>query len=399
MALSSLVLPYYSVGALVVPITEELGWTRAQFQTAILFSSGLGVITSPIVGWLCDRYGARRVALPSILGLTLGFVLAASQNGALWMLYLAYAVMAVLGAGTIPVTWTRAITTNFFKQRGLALGLALTGTGICGVLIPQYATWLVEIAGWRGAYVGIALLPLLIALPLVFFGFRPRERHHHDDQAVAAPHETGLTLKQATRGYRFWVLLLSIFVVYMALSGIGANLYPAVTDAGMSNSNAATVMSVFGGAIIFGRLLVGYLVDKFWAPAVASISMLLPTIGCWLMIDPQNFWAAATAAALLGLAAGAELDLMSFLAAKYFGLKHYAKIYAVLYMALATCSGTAPLLFATVYDRAGSYSVGFMIALGLFLVGAATVLLLGRYPPEGSLEAAGAKTSNTLPGS
>ncbi len=393
-------LPYYTVGALVVPVTEEFGWTRAQFQAAILFSSGLGVVTSPIVGWLCDRYGARRVALPSILGLTLGFFVAASQDGALWMLYLAYAVMAVLGAGTIPVTWTRAITTNFFKQRGLALGLALTGTGICGVFVPQYTTWLVDNVGWRGAYVGIALLPLLIALPLVWFGFRPREHYQHDDhpEAEIAP-TTGLTLSEAARSYRFWVLLLSIFVVYMALSGIGANLYPAVTDAGMSNSDAATVMSVFGGAIILGRLLVGYLVDKFWAPAVASISMLLPTIGCWIMLDPQNFWAAAAAAAFLGLAAGAELDLMSFLAAKYFGLKHYAKIYAVLYMALATCSGTAPLLFAVVYDLAGSYAVGFTIALVLFLAGAAMVLFLGRYPSEEPSGSAGANTSRTLPGS
>ena len=84
---------------------------------------------------------------------------------ALWMLYAAYGAMAILGAGTIPVTWTRAITLSFHRQRGLALGLALTGTGICGVLVPQYATWLVENYGWRVAYAGIALLPLMVAGP------------------------------------------------------------------------------------------------------------------------------------------------------------------------------------------------------------------------------------------
>ena len=66
---SSFVLPYYSIGALLTPVTEEFGWSRAQFQAAILFSSGLGALTSPIVGWLNDKSGPRRVALPSMLGL------------------------------------------------------------------------------------------------------------------------------------------------------------------------------------------------------------------------------------------------------------------------------------------------------------------------------------------
>ncbi len=110
---SSIVLPYYSIGALVVPVTSEFGWTRAQFQAAILFSSGLGALTAPIVGWLIDRYGARQIALPGLAGLAVGFFIAASMGGQLWMLYLAYGAMALLGAGTIPVTWTRTIAANF----------------------------------------------------------------------------------------------------------------------------------------------------------------------------------------------------------------------------------------------------------------------------------------------
>ena len=119
---SSFVLPYYTIGALVGPVTAEFGWTRAEFQSAILFSSGLGALTSPFVGWLIDRFGARRVALPAMLGLGVGFFIASSMQGELWMLFLAYGSIALLGAGTIPVTWTRAIATSFFKRRGLALG-------------------------------------------------------------------------------------------------------------------------------------------------------------------------------------------------------------------------------------------------------------------------------------
>ena len=85
---------------------------------------------------------------------------------------------------------------------------------------------------------------------------------------------------------------------------------------------------------------------------------------------------------LIGFAAGAELDLMAFLAARYFGLAHYAKIYSILYATLAVCSGTAPMIFASVYDATGSYDLGYSMAAGLFLVSVVLILLLGRYPKE-----------------
>lgn len=382
---SSVVLPYYSIGALVVPVTTDLGWTRSEFQAAILFSSGLGALTAPVVGWLSDRFGSRALALPALVGLSAGFLIAAAMNGDLWMLYLAYGGMALFGAGTIPVTWTRAITTNFFKRRGLALGLTLTGTGICAMLVPHYVVWLVEAYGWRMAYVGIAMLPLLFAGPLVFYGFRPEEKLHRHG---ATPKDTvrGVSLSQAFRSYRFWVLLLSIFAAYMGFSGISPNLIPAMTDAGMTSAEAATVMSVYGGSIIFGRVAVGYLVDRFWAPGVALAALSLPVMGCMMLLEPSSFAWSATAALFIGFAAGAELDLMSFLAARYFGLAHYAKIYSVLYMSLAVCSGTAPMLFAWVYDKTSNYDFGFYVAAILFALGGLLVLTLGRYPEADASE-------------
>ncbi len=385
---SSIVLPYYSIGALVVPVTEEFGWSRSQFQAAILFSAGVGALIAPLVGLMSDRYGARRMALPGLVGLSVGFLIAASMNGQLWMLYFAYGGMALLGAGTIPVTWTKAITSNFFRRRGLALGLTLTGTGICASIVPHYAVWLVEAYGWRVAYVGLAILPLLFAGPIVWVGFRPREDLSRPAVTLKETGETGdsprvqwgLTLGEAIRGVRFWVMLLSVLTVYMAFSGISPNLIPALTDEGFSSSEAASVLSVFGVSIIIGRITVGYLVDKFWAPGVAMAAMLLPVGGCLLLIDVQSITVAGFAAFLIGFAAGAELDLMSYLAARYFGLRHYAKIYSILYASLAVCSGTAPMLFARVYDVTESYDFGFYVAAVLFALGAIIVLTLGPYP-------------------
>ena len=126
--------------------------------------------------------------------------------------------------------------------------------------------------------------------------------------------------------------------------------------------------------------MVGYLVDRFWAPGIAAICLLMPAIGAVIFHGEQSLVMAAVASFFIGFAAGAELDLMAFLAARYFGLAHYAKIYSVLYATLAVCSGAAPMLFASVYDQTGSYDFGFVAATALFLSSTLLVLAMGKYP-------------------
>ena len=375
---SSIVLPFYSLGALVVPITQEFGWSRAEFQLALLFSTGAGVVTAPLVGIFLDKVGIRKMALIGLFGLGAALSLASQLNGQLWMLYLVYALMAILGAGTIPVTWTRAVTNVFAKQRGLALGIMLSGTGICAIVIPQITVFVTEYFGWRVAYLVLAALPVGLAGPLVLLFFRPAESS--DDSQLDDEVRAGLTFNQAIKGYRFWVLLISIFVVYIAMSGMVPNLIPALIDQGISAQLAATAISVFGVTVILGRLVVGYLVDIAWAPGVAAFAIGLPVIGSLILAGSPPFFTACVAAGLLGFAAGAELDLMSFLAAKYFGLLNYSQIYAVLYAALALASGLAPMLFARIFDQFGSYEIGFTIGALFFAAGALMVLTLGRYP-------------------
>ncbi|MBT3425575.1 MAG: hypothetical protein HOL98_13550 [Gammaproteobacteria bacterium] len=189
----------------------------------------------------------------------------------------------------------------------------------------------------------------------------------------------GLTFSDALTGYRFWVLLTSILLVYIAMAGIVPNLMPALQGQGFISEQAASAISVSGITVIAGRLLVGYLIDHLWAPGVAAVAIALPVVGSLMLYGEPDFLTSCIAAGLLGFAAEAELDLMSFLAAKYFGLLHYAKIYAVLYAALALASGIAPMLFARIFDLTSSYDLGFVIAAGLFATGSLMVLSLGRY--------------------
>jgi MFS family permease len=390
-ASSSIALPFYTIGAFLKPLTAEFGWSRADVQSAILFSSGLGALMAPLVAWMNDRYGSRPIALIGLAGLASGFFIASALNGQLWLFYLAYGCMAVLGAGSTPVTWTRAIASTFDQQRGFALGLTLAGTGVCAILAPLLTIRLIAMFGWRGAYAGIGAVPILIAGPIVWFGFRS----HADGRRGTLPgvpnaacsvvwereaSTAGLTLSEAVRGYRFWLLCGSILVVYLALSGISPNLIAALTDRGFSAARASTAQAAYGFAIIVGRLAVGFLVDRLWAPGVAVVSLALPAAGCWILSGSTDYGWILAAAFLIGFAAGAELDLMAFLCSRYFGLRHYAKIYAIQYSILATAGGTAPLLFAHLYDRTRSYRLSFLLAAALLLAGGLALPWLGRYP-------------------
>ena len=379
-ACSSIVLPFYTMSALVGPVTAAFGWQRSDMLFCLAFSSGLGALTAPLVGVLIDRFGARAVALPGLVGLSAGLILAATVDGQLWLMYLAYALMAILGSGTIPVTWSRAITTNFLQRRGLALGLALSGTGICSIFAPSYTVWLTDNYGWRIAYLGLAALPLFLAAPIVFAWFHPDQESAETELATVVDRSWGYTLAEAFRQYRYWALLLSIFAFYLAVSGLVPNLIPALTENGISRAEAASVLGLFGLAIIGGRLVVGYLVDRFWAPGVAAITMCLPVLGALMLTGEQSYLTAALAVVLIGVAGGAELDLMAFLAAKYFGLKHYAKIYAILYAALAICNGSASWIFGKIYEATQSYDLAFQTGAGLFVCSALLMLTMGRYP-------------------
>lgn len=334
---SAIALPFYSIGPLTKPIEAATGWARSEIQFAIVFSSGIGAITSPIVGWLIERFGPRPVALPSLIGVSIGLVVA-SYATRLGMFWAGYAIAAILGAGSNPVLWSRVVAGNFDRSRGTALGLALVGTAFVALLLPSLVATVEPRHDWRFALRMIAALPVIVAFPIVFLFLRPRAALAARINAGA---QTGTNVRQALSNYRFWVLTGSILCGYLAISGAGPNLVPALTDRGIALPVAAAIGGTFALSMIPGRIIVGMLMDRFWAPGVACAVLILPAIACLILRESTSIGQLILACGLLGLAAGAELDVLAFLTARYFGLLHYPKIYALSYIALAAGSATA----------------------------------------------------------
>lgn len=373
---------FYTHGAFVSFISSDTGWGRGDLQLGVTIMILMGIVTAPTVGALIDRFGPRKVALTSI-PLYSGSLAALSLCGdSLQSYYAGWALMSVIAAGTLPITWTRVVNAWFDKSRGTALGITLAGTGLAATFGPAYVTYLIQHFGWRQAYVYLGVTLLLIALPSVWLLFRePQDQPARDNTADKIAHIAGLNARTALATWRFWAIGLALLFASAGISGLITNVFPLLVDRGFSAEEASRYAGLIGLSVISGRLLVGVLVDRIWAPMVGAVFLCAPAFSALVFADAASAGGQLVAAVIfVGLAAGAELDLLAFLTSRYFGLKYYGSLYGSLYVFFSIGAGAAPLAFGRVFDHYGSYAPILTLAAGLSIVGGLLLLTLGRYP-------------------
>ncbi|MBS7843150.1 MFS transporter [Pseudomonas fluorescens] len=381
------VAPLYAFGSMIVPLQEAFGWTRGEIQPAISFLFASSVISIQITGWLFKRYGIRPVTLVSLVALAAAYLLMTFNTGSIWQLYGGYALLAFAGLGTMQVTWTQLVNLWFDLNRGLALAIILSGTGLAALVLPPVLSWAIGQWGWRAGYWVLGLLPLLVTLPLALCWLSsaaPLVKRvavaagaDVEADAVKLP---GLALRQVARSRRFWVCNLALLLAVTAMIGMVINTVPLLRDKGLSASDAAYVFSIYGVSLVLGRVVVGYLIDRFWAPGVAFVVMLAPAFGSLIFMTQGDMQLLMLGSILVGLGAGAEMDIAAFLMARYFGMRDYARVYS-LHMGIISLGSTlAPFGYAILFARTGSYSAMLIYCTLAFAVCSALLLTLGRYP-------------------
>jgi MFS family permease len=381
-------LPFYTIGVFIKPLKDAFGWTPQQILVAIMVTTLSVLVASPLIGVLTEKFGVRPVTLVSTVGFGLCFFLFAFNNGSLLLFYATYALLSVVGAGTLPITWTRAVNTWFRERRGLALGLSLLMTGVFGSLAKLYANWMVEHFGWRMAYAGLAAFPLLIALPFAI-AYCHERREPVGDALPVRTQEAGLTLRQALATRQFWTIAVALIVITLGVGGIIPNLEPLLATKGIDRDTAVDLAAIIGLAVLVGRPTGGWLIDRFWAPGVAFVILAAPALA-FLVMSQAGLGTPALAACvfLIGFASGVEYDVVAYLVSRYFGMRSYSAIYGCLYVAFALGAGFGPKLIADSNARQHGYDGALIVLAILLVVGAALLLTLGRYPRFAGAEAA-----------
>jgi predicted MFS family arabinose efflux permease len=397
-------LPFYTVGVLARPLAKAFGWGFGQIFFGVTITSIVVPFASPVIGFLSERVGVRRVALTSLVLFSLAFMAFSLSTGSLVLFYVNWALVALFGVGTLPITWTKAVNNHFEMRKGLALGLSLLGTGLFGYFGVWFTAWLIAHYGWRAAYVGVGALPLLIALPVAFFAFhdvgpaRQTVAERRASAAARAAATPGMTAREAFLDWRFWLIGLAFVPIAFAIGATIPNLVNILKQNAFSPETAVGLASLIGLSVIVGRAAGGWLVDRFWAPGVAVALLGIPAAACWVLAHgPFNYSITAFAVFLVGFAAGAEYDLLAFLTARYFGMKSYSVIYGALYSFFAVGSGVGPPVFGAAFDKTHSYTVPLTLTAGVMFIGALALLALGRYrtfdQPKGAIIIAAAEAT------
>jgi MFS family permease len=373
----------FSSGVFLKPVTGEFGWDRATMTGAYGLATLFSAVCVPIVGIMIDRWGIKRVMLPilALYGLSIAALSLTPASAMIFSLLCAF--MGIAAAGQGPLPYVKSISAWFDARRGLALGIAMAGVGIGVFIVPQVVRFLIQDYGWRIAYVGLGALMFVVAFPSMAFlirepeeGFARRRLRLSQAADVVLP---GVGVREALTGLRFWLLSFSVLCVSTVVNGIGVHIVPLLTDRGLSPAAATSMLGVFGLGTLTGRLLSGYLVDRFFAPYVAAIFFLLGAVGIVLITSGAGGMVPMAGIILLGITAGTEIDMIGFLTSRYFGLRHFGQLYGYVFAVFSAGAALGPYILGLCFDRFHSYNNALFGYLGLLILASVLITALGAY--------------------
>lgn len=371
----------YSAGVFMPLMTASLGWTRGAFSSGFMVSTLAGLIVLPLAGRMADRWGPRRIALTGAVAVTVAMSAFGLADRILWHWWLLFMLYMLSGAMMAPSILAMAVVSRFDVTRGLALAVALSGNGLAAAIWPPLATLYTAALGWRLAFAALAVSWAVVTFPLLFAFFRARRdlpaAHHRP------PAEAGANVRYAEllRSRPFMCLALGGTLFISAGIAILVNFVPLLRDRGMAAGTAAGVAAAAGVSAIVGRILIGFLLDRFQARRIAITAFLLPAATSLILLAAGgSVPLALLSAVLLGLGMGAEMDIATYLAARYFGLNSFGGIFGIIIAFFAVGAGLGPLLGNIVYDRTGSYMPLLLAVIPVSIASAALLAALPRLP-------------------
>jgi len=358
----------YSLGVFIEPIEREYGWTRSDITFGLTITSGVVVVFGALLGMI------------AIAGLCLYcslFALLSVSGPSVWNWRMLWLLLGMGALGVQPVVWSTAVASRFFRSRGIALSIALSGGALSAAIAPVLASVYIDAFGWRGAIVALGGTLAVTSLPLVllFFTSGPAP------SPVATATGNGQALAQMLSSWRFMSLAAISFVMTGAMMATTVHFVPMLTAGGLARSPAAAAAGLIGLFSIAGRIIGGFLLDRFSGPIVAACIFILPVIGTNVLLWSQGGgMAAVIAAALFGLAVGGEVDVLAYMTSRYFGLERFGSLFALVGVAGTIGLGLGPLMGGLIFDLMGSYDLLLFSVMAGSILAALVSANLGPYP-------------------
>lgn len=368
---------FYSFTALFNPIVSEYGWSYAATSFAISLRSMETGIAAPIVGFLTDKYGPRRLVFSGSILAGIGFILL-SRLDSLWSFY-AFSVFLSIGTSfCFTVPGYTAIANWFERKRSTALGLAIASIGVSGVLI-LLMNWLIEQYGWREALVVAGLGMWIICIPasLVLrhhpedYGYAPdggkgekaKAVETQDETSIKGQH-TGLRTIEAMKTRHFWLLAAGSTASATGINAVAVHVMPSLLSIEISRGMASSLAALVVISSIAGRLGFGWLGDHFNKRYLFGLALFIQAAALLVLAFSRSPWQAVTFAVLFGPGYGGVTTLRFSIQAEYFGRQSFGSIQGLLSGIHTIGTIIGPVFVGWLYDIKGNYTLAWLV-LGL----------------------------------
>ena len=381
-----------STGLFMEPLGREFGWSRTLQSSGVSITAVLTMLMSPFFGVAIDRFGTRRMALAGIIGAALIISSFSLANGSAvqWIgLWVAYAFAAVMIKSTV---WSAAVSSVFTNGRGLALGLTLSGTAVAQAIIPPITNYLIDSFGWRGAMVWLGMgggaIAFLFCALWLFDGYdvaRKKRRIAEAAGEIAGPATLldvpGLSIPQAWRSTALWRIGISTFVMMVITIALNVHQFEILRGIGIDRTSAAWLTSIAGVMGVIGKLVTGWLLDRYHPKWVGSITLGITAIAFIILLMPGlDVTMVVVAMAVNGYAAGTKLQIASYLASAYGGMRNFGAIFGTMASLIAAGSGLGPIVAGLIYDSYGTYNPFLVFGIVGTLFSAFLIFGLRDYP-------------------
>lgn len=377
----------YAIGLFMDPLGDEFGWSRAQISVVSVIPSIIMVLLSPMTGALIDRWGSRRLAIPSLVLSGFSIAVVSLANGSLPQWYLLWTFYGLVTLGIKATVWTTAVTGAFSAGRGLALGVVLCGTAISQIFVPPLAQWLVDDYGWRQAYLWLGVgwsTPCIILAALFLFDARDRARLALEpgDKQQNSFDLPGLSVREALRSRPLVRIGISTLLTMFIGTAILIHQVPILTSTGLSRGDAAWLAGLAGVAGVIGKVFTGWMTDRWNASLIGSLSMLVPAVAYLMLLEPvPATWWYIVAMMIIGYTAGVKLQICAYLTGQFAGMRNFGKIFGAMTSLVALGGGLGSVAAGAVFDHFGNYDPLLIFGVIGSFVCSTLLFRLGR-PPD-----------------
>lgn len=425
---------FYSFSIFIKPLENDFGWSRSAISLAMSIYMIVHGLAGPFVGHATETYGPRRIMTFFALLSGAAFILV-SFTSSLWFFYLAYSVLSVgtAGIGFIPVS--SLLSRWFIRRRGTAIGFAMVGISVGGLVMAPLVGWIISQFGWRASFIFLGLLVWLLGLPVTLFVIRasPAEMGLMPDgdeaggaqkpcspgqygsppataQAAASvapaqvrsrvaraqvassvgsaqagspvtPAEEGWPLRAAVRTKAFFWIAATFYLASLALMGMLQHQVPLIVEAGISQTLAATALGLTAGLGGLGKLFFGRISELVPFRYAITLCFGLQALGVLILLNVESIAMVWVYVAIFGFAMGGVIVLLPLAVAHFFGLASFGVIMGSVSLVQALGNASGALISGLIYDFLGSYHYAMLAYMFLYVIATLSIFLAGK--PKG----------------